>query len=198
MLEVMIAVLILAIGILGIAGLQVTSKRSSYEAIQRSTATMLIRDMIERMRANPEQLDAYTNTGAGRTFSPSVVITTAVTNCFGTGANCTAATIATYDLYEWERALTGITETDDAVGTNNIGGLASPTACITGVSLATANSGTVTIAIAWRGLVKFPDRTAAQGKNACGNDSGLYDDTANDDVFRRVIEVETFIKSVDS
>lgn len=191
MLEVMIAVLILAIGLLGVAGLQVTSKRSNYEAIQRTTATMLIRDLIERMRANPEQLDTYTNTGAGRTFSPSAGITTAVTVCFGAAADCDNATLATYDLYEWERALAGVTETNNA-GTSNVGGLALPTACITGVSLATANSGTVTVAIAWRGLMKFPDQ-AAPGKNACGNDSGLYDDVANDDVYRRVIKVETFI-----
>ncbi len=187
MLEVMIAVLILAIGLLGVAGLQVTSKRSNYEAVQRTTATMLIRDLIERMRANEVQLDAYTNTGAGRTFSPSTGISTAVTNCFGTGANCDNATMANYDLSEWEGALTGITETS---GANNVGGLVSPTACIS--VPAGMPAGTINVAIAWRGLMKFPDQPAP-GKNACGNDSGLYDDTANDDVYRRVIEVETFV-----
>ena len=189
MLEVMIAVLILAIGLLGVAGLQVTSKRSNYEAVQRTTATMLIRDLIERLRANEVQLDAYTNTGAGRTFSPSTGISTTVTNCFGTGANCDNATMANYDLYEWERALAGITETD-STDTNNVGGLVLPTACIT--VPAGMPAGTINVAIAWRGLVKFPDQPAP-GKNACGNDSGRYDDAANDDVYRRVIQVETFV-----
>ena len=129
LLEVMIAVLILAIGLLGIAGLQVTAKRSNYEAVQRTTATMLIRDMIERMRANPTQLDTYTNTGAGRTFSPSAGITTANTVCFGSGVTCDAATIATYDLYEWENALAGVTEINTATNAN-VGGLALATACM--------------------------------------------------------------------
>ena len=189
----MIAVLILAIGLLGIAGLQATAKRSNYEAVQRTTATMLIRDMIERMRANPTQLDTYTNTGAGRTFSPSAGITTANTVCFGSGATCNAATIATYDLYEWENALAGVTEINTTTSAN-VGGLALATACITGAASAAATAGNITVAIAWRGLQQFPDQ-AAPGKNACGNDSGLYDDVANDDVYRRVIQVVTFVGS---
>lgn len=196
LIEILIAVLILAIGLLGVAGLQVTSKRSNYEAVQRATATMLIRDMIERIRANQGQLDTYTNTGAGRTFSPSAGISTAVTDCFGSGADCNDSTMATYDLYEWENALAGVTETNTATAAN-VGGLALPSACITGAASGTATAGLVTVAIAWRGLTPFPDQ-AAPGKNACGNDSGLYDDTANDDVYRRVIEVETFIGSIDS
>ena len=63
-----------------------------------------------------------------------------------------------------------------------------------GTPVLAAAAGTVTVAIAWRGLQQFPDQ-AAPGKNACGNDSGLYDDVANDDVYRRVIEVETFVGS---
>ncbi len=191
LLEVLIALLILSIGLLGIAGLQVTSKRINQEAIQRTTATMLARDMIERMRANASQFTAiYTNAGAGWEFTPSAGITTADTDCFN--VTCDAATLASYDLYEWENAILGITEVSG--GGANTGGLVTPTACITVPGGSPA--GTVVIAIAWRGMVAIPDQPAP-GKNACGDGTGLYDDatTGEANVFRRVIELQTFINT---
>jgi len=47
-----VAVVILAIGLLGIAGLQATSIRNNNSAYLRSQATILAYDIIERMRAN--------------------------------------------------------------------------------------------------------------------------------------------------
>jgi type IV pilus assembly protein PilV len=51
LLEVLIAVVILAFGLLGLAGLQATSVKSSHSAYQRSQATLLAYDMVDRMRA---------------------------------------------------------------------------------------------------------------------------------------------------
>ncbi len=52
LIEVLVAVVILAIGLLGIAGLQATSIRNNNSAYLRSQATILAYDIIERMRAN--------------------------------------------------------------------------------------------------------------------------------------------------
>ena len=52
LIEVLIAVVVLSIGLLGLAGLQVTSVQSNYSAYQRSQATVLANDIAERMRAN--------------------------------------------------------------------------------------------------------------------------------------------------
>ena len=183
LLEVLVALLILSIGLLGIAGLQVTSKRSNFEALQRTTATMLANDILERIRGNPGQLSLYTNAGAGFTFTPSTGITTAVTDC--ANATCDSATLVTYDLYEWERAITGVAET--TAGGADAGGLVSPTACIS--VPAGEPAGTINVAIAWRGLVKLSN----PGINTCGEATGFYDDGADANVYRRVIEVETFI-----
>lgn len=52
MIEVLVTVLILAIGLLGLAGLQSTSLRSNHSAMLRSQATVLAYDIADRLRAN--------------------------------------------------------------------------------------------------------------------------------------------------
>ena len=52
LLEVMIALLVLSIGLLGIAALQANSLRTNHGAYQRSQAIFLAYDMMDRLRAN--------------------------------------------------------------------------------------------------------------------------------------------------
>lgn len=52
MIEVLIAVLILAIGLLGVAGVQVVSMQNTSNANLRTQATIYAQDMAERIRAN--------------------------------------------------------------------------------------------------------------------------------------------------
>ncbi|KIZ51181.1 pilus assembly protein PilV [Pseudomonas oryzihabitans] len=54
LIEVLIAMFILAIGLLGLAGLQAVSTQSNQGAYYRSQATVLASDIVERMRANRE------------------------------------------------------------------------------------------------------------------------------------------------
>jgi len=58
LLEVLIALLVLAIGLLGLAALQTTGLRSNQMATMRTLATQLAYDMTDRMRANPAGVDA--------------------------------------------------------------------------------------------------------------------------------------------
>lgn len=50
--EVLVAMLVLSIGLLGLASLQVTSLRNNHSAFQLSLATNLSYGIIDRMRAN--------------------------------------------------------------------------------------------------------------------------------------------------
>lgn len=52
LIEVLVAMVILAIGLLGLAGLQSVSVQSNQGAYYRSQATILANDMADRMRAN--------------------------------------------------------------------------------------------------------------------------------------------------
>lgn len=52
LLEILIAVVILSIGLLGLAGLQTRSLQTNQSAMMRSLATVLAYDIVDRMRAN--------------------------------------------------------------------------------------------------------------------------------------------------
>lgn len=52
LIEVLVAIVILSIGLLGLAGLQATSIQGNYGAFYRSQATILAADITDRMRAN--------------------------------------------------------------------------------------------------------------------------------------------------
>jgi type IV pilus assembly protein PilV len=52
LLEVLIAVLVLSIGLLGLAGLQITSLKFNHSAYMRTSATNLAYEMADRMRVN--------------------------------------------------------------------------------------------------------------------------------------------------
>lgn len=50
--EVLVALLVLAIGLLGMAGLQTRGVSTNFSALQRSQAILYAHDIVERMRAN--------------------------------------------------------------------------------------------------------------------------------------------------
>ncbi|MBV62712.1 MAG: type IV pilus modification protein PilV [Nevskiales bacterium] len=50
--EVLVAVLVLSVGLLGMAGLQLSSMRANASALAKTQATTLAADMLDRMRAN--------------------------------------------------------------------------------------------------------------------------------------------------
>lgn len=189
MIEVLVAVLITAIGVLAIAALQLTSKHANFETGQRTAAIQLANDLIERMRSNAAELATYTNGATGTTLSGAM----AAPNPDCAAATCTDAQLAAYDLYQWDQTLLGVTE---LLGVTNSGGLASAMGCVVqGVA-----PNFVTVAIAWRGRTALTNPgidpeidNPAGGNGGCGADSGLYDNNAGDDAFRQVLVVRTFL-----
>jgi len=64
MIEILVAVLIFAIGLLGVGGMQIFALKMNTNAEIRTRANLLAMDMVERMRANPSQWDEYPMTAA--------------------------------------------------------------------------------------------------------------------------------------
>ena len=58
LLEVMIAVFVLAVGLLGVAGMQMIGLRNNNSAALRTQAVFLAQDIADRMRANPTAVAA--------------------------------------------------------------------------------------------------------------------------------------------
>lgn len=183
LLEVLVTVVIFSIGLLGIAGLQVQSKRSNFEAVQRSTASLLAHDMVERMRTNSGALAAYVQQGAQ--LGGSTVASEPTPDCKDLNL-CSSDALAAHDIWEWERAIDGASESS---GGNMTGGLVLPTACITGP--VGGGTGLYTVAIAWRGQEALANPTGS----ACGEGTGRYDNGGEAGVYRRLILVDVFIVS---
>ena len=59
LIEVLVALVILSVGLLGLAGLQTTGIRNNHSANLRSQATIMAYDIADRIRANKENVDAY-------------------------------------------------------------------------------------------------------------------------------------------
>ena len=183
LLEMMIALLIFAVGLLQVAALQAVAKRANYESIQRTTASHLAFDMLERMRANSAASDTYPGAAGERILGGGSRGAEPAPDCNSPADGCSSADLAIHDLWEWEQRLDGATEVSGGVST---GGLISPTACIRGP--VGGGAGIYTAAIAWRGVSELTDPTA----DVCGNASGLY---GGNNEFRRVLVVQTFIAS---
>lgn len=152
--EVLVALFILVTGILGAVAMQQTSKKGSFDAMQRSIATTLAQDIIERMRsnnANAATLNQYEGTfGAVARTAPNP-------RCRLAGDNCTAAQRVANDLYEWSELLRGA---DAKSGEQNVGGLVNAVGCIEHTAQA------VTITISWQSKIATTDG----GTGDCGKD----------------------------
>jgi type IV pilus assembly protein PilV len=95
LLEILVSLVILAIGLLGLAGLQVTGLKNNLSAYHRSQATQLSYDMADRMRANVAGISFYV---AG---VPSATVITGCTTTTG----CSAENMAKNDLLGWNTLL---------------------------------------------------------------------------------------------
>lgn len=194
LLEVLITLVIMAVGLLGIAVLQVMSKRSNFEATQRTTASMLANFIVERMRANPGALAVYG--GTLETPPPALggpTYTAEPTPTCSSASACSPNELADHDLWLWEQLIIGATEQS---GTSNTGGLVSPTACITTTvpDALTDRSGRYTVTIVWRGSTKLSNPSTT---NTCGSASGKYDEVAGQNEYRRMLVVDTYVTTAD-
>lgn len=91
--EALVALVVLSVGMLGIAGLYVMTLRSGGSAIARTQAVNLANDIADRIRANRLAGAAY-DTG---TTVP------ALNGCVGGATNCTRAQMAAEDLFVWRQ-----------------------------------------------------------------------------------------------
>jgi len=95
LIEILISVVLLSIGFLAAAKMQIEGMRNSQSAYYQSQANFLAADIIDRMRANLQ--------GVQDEFYNNVSIDPERTNpgCDDASTNCTPAQIAAQDLYNW-------------------------------------------------------------------------------------------------
>lgn len=101
LIEVLIALVILTGGLLGLAASQANSIKNNQSAYNRSQATQLAYDIVDRIRANTADANRFT-TSTYITFAPAAAA--AQPSC-SVIPGCSAALMAQNDLFEWNAAL---------------------------------------------------------------------------------------------
>lgn len=135
LIEVLVAIIVLAVGLLGVGGLQVLSLRNNHSAYLRSQATYLAYDIIDSIRVNPDGIASY---AATVTDAPA-----ANQSCELISSNCSTAQLVTHDLNIWKCSL-GNWDANATCQTLGIEGL------LPGGTGAVAISGSnVTVTITW-------------------------------------------------
>jgi type IV pilus assembly protein PilV len=97
--EVLVTLVLVSVGLLGIAGLQLTSVQNSNSSTQRFQATLLAEEVLERMRANRSQAQV------GR-YDVAI------------GDDANSVGLAQADLEEWKAGLAALPGGDGAVDMN--------------------------------------------------------------------------------
>ena len=98
MLEILVSVLVLAIGLLGLAALQSVGMKYNYQSYQRTQAVMLTYELTDRIRANSENSTGQYSIAYG-TFPGQPATGTCQ------AAVCTPAQMATFDLALWKQSI---------------------------------------------------------------------------------------------
>lgn len=165
MIEVLISMIIILVGLLGLAGLITLGQKAEMESYQRGQALILLKDMEDRINANRKVASCYAITALGAT-----------TQFLGTGgllpAACTTGTpqqqaTRNADLAAWNDALLGAAEVK---GGGNVGAMIGARGCIQ--QLDSVNN-VYLISIAWQGLSSTfaPPDGLACAKNLYGADA---------------------------
>jgi type IV pilus assembly protein PilV len=175
LIEVLVSLLIVAFGLLGLAGLQGRLQTSEVEAYQRSQAILLLDDMASRLATNRANAASYVTAAA-----------------LGIGIACpvlgTNPTRQEIDTAEWCVALQGAAESASGA---NAGAMIGGRGCVEALP-----DDEYLITVAWQGLTPV---SAPPASVSCGRDQ--YDDTGNgdctDDRCRRVVTTIVRIGTLD-
>ena len=164
MVEAMVTVVVVAFGLLGVAGLVSRSFVAEVEGTQRTQAVLLLQDMVTRIEANRANVAGYVTGDAGVTgyvtTTSGTTTTTAVVVCNP------AAALAERDRCEWGRMLAGTNEQVDA---RNAGVLVGAIGCIYEID---AFNRIYAVSIAWQGMSAGPAPIVNNNfaPNGCGRD----------------------------
>lgn len=147
MIEVLMAMIVIAVGLLGIAALQGHSSRAEAESYQRAQALVLVGDMLNRIEANRFVKECYA-TGDKPSHAGTGQVGTY--GCVDYGVPKTQA-VATNDLLTWHNLLLGSAESGSGAMINAYG-------CISSNGI-----DTLTVSVFWQGLSATVDSNLPAG-----------------------------------
>jgi len=176
LIEVLITIVVIAIGLLGLAGLQVATVNNQFEGYQRAQALLLLEDMSNRIRANaPAARDGEYTEDIDYGLQPE--------------EDCSAkVTTAERDLCEWNIALAGSGTVRDVEGVEtNVGSIEGARGCLENIVGSTDGETIIRLTIAWPGRSPTAAPVSTCGQNQYGADE-----------YRRVASLDTVLANLDN
>lgn len=163
MIEILVSIMILAFGLLGLAGMQLHIQAAEIESFQRAQALTLVEDMAQRMATNRVIASSY-----------------ATGDTYGTGdgepSDCNGIAIGTAarDLCEWSNVLKGSVEVTSTG--EKVGAMIDARGCVTEIQAANPASGICTpgiyrVDVAWQGMNATKAPAVECGKDTYGDDT---------------------------
>jgi type IV pilus assembly protein PilV len=147
LLEALIAMLIIAFGVLGYVGLQARTTVSTLEGYQRAQAMVLLNDITQRLNVNRAAAASYVADNIG-VADPGV---------------CPAAPVAARDLCEWAHLIRGAAEQQAG---NKVGAITAARGCITNVA-----TDQYQVSVVWQGVQATGATPIACGSGAYANEN---------------------------
>jgi type IV pilus assembly protein PilV len=165
MIEVLVTMVIIAFGLLGMAGLQMRMQASEMESYQRSQALLLLSDIANRISVNRNNASSYL---------------VAPASALGAGMTCptTTSTMAQRDLGEWCNGIQGAAETS---GGSKVGAMIGGRGCVESLP-----GGDIMVTVAWQGLtpIAAPPASVTCGANSYNASTGA---SCVNDLCRRAV-----------
>ncbi len=90
LIEVLVALVVVSVGMLGVAGLYVHGMQAGRTAMFSHQAVVLAGDVADRIRANPRGGVAYAGGGANN-------------SCVASGVDCNEIQMAEHDIFSWQQ-----------------------------------------------------------------------------------------------
>lgn len=159
MIEVLVSLLIIVLGLLGLAGMQARIQQSEFESYQRTQALILLYDMVDRINVNRVTASCFVVTNNLTDGTPYLGVTSATVPACGASTVVNNAN-ADASITEWDSLLEGAAETK---GGASVGAIIGARGCVsynsttelldaTGAVL--PGTGIYTVAVAWQGTVE--------------------------------------------
>lgn len=176
MIEVLVTLVVLALGLIGVIGLQARGQQAELESYQRGQALVLLQDMVDRMNANRSDSHALN------------YVTASPVGGGGALTSCTALTGSAYDLCDWGNQLDGAAEVgtvgtcDTSGGGACVGAMLGARGCISydnttelvdSSGATETGTGVYTISVVWQGLgpTASPPASLTCGQNLYPSES---------------------------
>ncbi|HEU5295041.1 MAG TPA: type IV pilus modification protein PilV [Burkholderiaceae bacterium] len=174
LIEILVTIVVLALGLLGVAGMQARASVTEFESYQRGQALALVRDMQSRLLSSRGVLPGYLDKSVSASDGSVYFGSGAGATSFADGAgNCPAPVagdalaIAKHQVCTWAQELLGASVKE---GANAIGAMVGARGCLVPVVPPQQNAlADVYVVVVWQGVEARAEPAAASAIARCAS-----------------------------